>query len=55
MPVDSNYIELIVDVVQTVRRHYLKNFSYKGFIEMFNDLDIKDFNGSFRLTNTAKK
>ena len=54
-PIDSNYIELIVDVVQIVWTHYFKHFSYKGFIEMFNDIDVNDFDGSFRLINTVKK
>ena len=54
-PTDSNYIKLIVVIVQIGQRYYFKHFSYEGFIEMFNDVDIEDFNGSFRLINTAKK
>ena len=53
MPVDLDFIELIVEVVQTIRFHYFKHFSYERFIYMFHNINLKESNGSFRLLNNT--
>ena len=53
MPTDLDFIELIVEVVQTIHFHYFKHFSYEGFVYMFNDINLKECNSSFRLLNNT--
>ena len=53
MPIDLEFIELIVEVFQTIRFHYFKHFSYEGFVNMFNNTNLKECNGCFRLLNNT--
>lgn len=52
MPIEKKHVEMIVDTVQFVCRHYIKHFSYEGFTEMFDKITVGGFSGSFRLIHT---
>ena len=53
MAVDLEFIDLIGEVIQTIRFHYFQHFSYECFVYMFSNINLKECNGSFRLLNNT--